>query len=91
MLVILISVTRKQTEQKKSKQPENFPKTSEELPDKSKKETGLMKCIKAVDGIASLQVTRSLLEEKGICFIKIQILDVTAEAVSQKHLPQKWI
>lgn len=48
-----------------------------------------MNCIKAVDVIASLEVARSLDEEKGSCFIKIQILDVIAEAVSQKRLPEK--
>lgn len=48
-----------------------------------------MKCIEAVDVIASLEVARSLDEEKGSCFINIQILDVIAEAVPQKHLPEK--
>lgn len=70
---------------------QNIPKTSELLSAKSKKEIGFMKCIKAIDVLASLEVTRSLYEEKGNCFINIQFLDVTAEAVTQKHLPEKQI
>lgn len=49
-----------------------------------------MKYIKAIN-VLSLEVTGSLEEVKGNCFIKIQMLDVTAEAVSQKLLPKKQI
>lgn len=34
-----------------------------------------MKCIKAIDVLPASEVTSSLDEEKGSCFIKIQILD----------------
>lgn len=41
--------------------------------------------------IASVWVTRFLEEEKVACFFKTQVLDVMAEAVSQKHSPERLI
>lgn len=69
----------------------NIPKSSEVQSAKSKKEIIFMKCFKAVDMIASVWVTRSLEEEKGACCFKTQVLDVMAEAVSQKQLPERQI
>lgn len=41
--------------------------------------------------IASVWVTRFLEEEIVACFFKTQVLDVMAEAVSQKHSPERLI
>lgn len=81
MLIILISVTRKHTEQEGEK---NKYRTSQRhrkvLSAESETEIGFMKWIKPINMIASLEAPRSLDEERS-CIIKIQILDIASETI----------